>query len=238
MANKIKYGLKNVHYAIGSLQTNGSMTYSTPVPFPGAVSLSLEPQGDNSPFYADNIVYWVGASNTGYQGDLEIARVIDSFKKDVLGMINDGKSVLVEDANAPAVHFALLFQFEGDVNATKYALYNCKMARPDIESSTTEDGIEVQAVHFALLFQFEGDDKATKHVMYNCTATRPSAAGNTKAESVEPQTESVTITATSVYNATLDADIVKAEANGDSDSTTYSNWFNTVYLPTAPSTST
>ena len=193
--NKIKYGLKNVHYAIGSLQTNGSMTYSTPVPFPGAVSLSLEPQGDNSPFYADNIVYWVGASNTGYQGDLEIARVIDSFKKDVLGMINDGKSVLVEDANAPAVHFALLFQFEGD-------------------------------------------EKATKHVMYNCTATRPSAAGNTKAESVEPQTESVTITATSVYNATLDADIVKAEANGDSDSTTYSNWFNTVYLPTAPSTST
>ena len=195
MANKIKYGLKNVHYAIGSPQTNGSMTYSTPVPFPGAVSLSLEPQGDNSPFYADNIVYWVGASNTGYQGDLEIARVIDSFKKDVLGMINDGKSVLVEDANAPAVHFALLFQFEGD-------------------------------------------DKATKHVMYNCTATRPSAAGNTKAESVEPQTESVTITATSVYNATLDADIVKAEANGDSDGTTYSNWFNTVYLPTAPSTST
>lgn len=195
MANKIKYGLKNVHYAIGSLQTNGSMTYSTPVPFPGAVSLSLEPQGDNSPFYADNIVYWVGASNTGYQGDLEIARVIDSFKKDVLGMINDGKSVLVEDANAPAVHFALLFQFEGD-------------------------------------------DKATKHVMYNCTATRPSAAGNTKAESVEPQTESVTITATSVYNATLDADIVKAEANGDSDSTTYSSWFNAVYLPTAPSTST
>lgn len=195
MANKIKYGLKNVHYAIGSLQTNGSMTYTTPVPFPGAVSLSLEPQGDNSPFYADNIVYWVGASNTGYQGDLEIARVIDSFKKDVLCMINDGKSVLVEDANAPAVHFALLFQFEGD-------------------------------------------DKATKHVMYNCTATRPSAAGNTKAESVEPQTESVTITATSVYNATLDADIVKAEANGDSDSTTYSNWFNTVYLPTAPSTST
>lgn len=195
MANKIKYGLKNVHYAIGSLQTNGSMTYTTPVPFPGAVSLSLEPQGDNSPFYADNIVYWVGASNTGYQGDLEIARVIDSFKKDVLGMINDGKSVLVEDANAPAVHFALLFQFEGD-------------------------------------------DKATKHVMYNCTATRPSAAGNTKAESIEPQTESVTITATSVYNATLDADIVKAEANGDSDSTTYNGWFNTVYLPTAPSTST
>ena len=136
---------------------------------------------------------------TGYLGSFEqlalVEKFFDDFKKDVIGYVEDSKHVLYEDKNA-------------------------------------------ETVHFALIFQFEGDDKATKHVMYNCTATRPSAAGNTKAESVEPQTESVTITATSVYNATLDADIVKAEANGDSDSTTYSNWFNTVYLPTAPSTST
>lgn len=195
MANKIKYGLKNVYYAIGTPQTNGSMTYSSPVAFPGAVSLSLEPQGENTPFYADNIIYWVGAGNTGYQGDFEVARVIDSFKKDVLGMIKDGKDVLVEDMNA-------------------------------------------QAVHFALLFQFEGDDKATKHVMYNCTCTRPADSGSTKNETIEPQTETLTITATSIYSASLDTDIVKAEANGDSDSTTYSGWFSAVYLPTAPSTST
>ena len=195
MANKIKYGLKNVYYAIGTPQTNGSMSYATPVAFPGAVSLSLEPQGDNTPFYADNVVYWVGNGNTGYQGDFEVAKVIDSFKENVLGMVKDGKSVLVEDANAPIVHFALLFQFEGDV-------------------------------------------KATKHIMYNCTCTRASDAGSTKTESIEPQTETLTITATSVYNATLDTDIVKAEANDASDSTTYTNWFQTVYLPVAPSTST
>ena len=195
MANKIKYGLKNVHYAIGTPNTSGGMTYGTPVAFPGAVSLSLEPQGDNTPFYADNIVYWVGNGNNGYQGDFEIARVIDSFKKDVLGMIKDGKDVLVEDMNA-------------------------------------------QIIHFALLFQFEGDSKATKHVMYNCTCSRAADAGSTKGESIEPQTETLTLTATSIYSATLDTDIIKAEASEDSDSTTYANWFNTVYLPTAPSTST
>lgn len=195
MANKIKYGLKNVHYAIGTTLTTGGMTYSTPVPFPGAVSLSLEPQGDNTNFYADNVVYWVGNGNNGYQGDLEIARVIDSFKEDVLGMIKDGKNVLVEDMNAPIVHFALLFQFEGDA-------------------------------------------KATRHVMYNCTCTRAADAGNTKNESIEPETEKVTITASSIYNATLNTDIVKAEATPDSDSMTYDNWMSTVYLPTAPSTST
>ena len=195
MSNKIKYGLKNVYYAIGTPSTTGSMSYNTPVAFPGAVSLSLEPQGDNTPFYADNIVYWVGNGSTGYQGDFECARVLDSFKKDVLGMVKDGKDVLVEDMNAPIVHFALLFQFEGDV-------------------------------------------KATRHIMYNCTCTRAADSGSTKNESIEPQTETLTITATSIYSPNLDTDVVKAEANADSDSTTYTNWFSTVYLPTAPSTST
>ena len=74
--------------------------------------------------------------------------------------------------------------------------------------------------------------------MYNCTCTRAADSGQTKSDSIEPQTETLTITATSVYNPTLDTDIVKAEAGENSDSATYTNWFQTVYMPTAPSTST
>lgn len=193
MPNKIKYGLKSVYYAVGTPGANNTMTYDTPVALPGAVNLSLDPQGENSPFYADNIVYWVGAANTGYEGDLELARIPDDFKTDVLGYVADAKDVLVEDANA-------------------------------------------EAVHFALLFQFEGDSKATKHVLYNCTATRANVEGATKEESIEPQTETLTITATTIYNASLGTDIVKAEANEDTDSTTYSGWNSAVYIPSAPST--
>lgn len=195
MSNKIKYGLKNVYYAVATIGTDGTATYATPVAFPGAVSLSMEPQGENTPFYADNIVYWVGVGNTGYEGDLEIARVIDSFKTDILGYVEDSKDVLVEDAQAEAVHFALLFQFEGDV-------------------------------------------KATKHVLYNCTATRPSSSGSTKEASVEPQTETITITATTIYNSSLQTDIVKSETKEDTDSTTYNGWFSAVYSPTAVVTQT
>ena len=125
MANKIKYGLKNVYYAIATIASDGSATYSTPVAFPGAVSLSLEPQGENTPFYADNITYWVGAGNNGYQGDLEMAMIIDAFKTDVLGYLTDVKDVFYEDKGAQAIHFALLFQFEGDDKATRHVMYNC-----------------------------------------------------------------------------------------------------------------
>lgn len=188
MANKIKYGLKNVYYAVATIAANGSATYGTPVAIPGGVNMNLEPQGENTIFYADNIAYWVGNGNNGYQGDLEIAVIPDSFKKDVLGMIEDTNQVLVEDYNAPIVHFALLFQFEGD-------------------------------------------EKATKRVMYNCTCTRAAEAGATKSETIEPQTETLTITATSIYNATLDKDIVKAEANAATDATTYNGWESAVYIP-------
>lgn len=191
MANKIKFGLKNVYYAVATIAADGSATYETPVAFPGAVSLSLDPQGENTPFYADNIVYWTGVSNTGYEGDLEIARVTDSFKTDVLGYLNSGNGLYVEDANAQAVHFALMFQFEGDV-------------------------------------------KATRHVLYNCTATRPNIGGSTKEESVEPQTESVTITARTVFVSALNTDVVKSETNEDTATAVYDGWFTAVTLPTAP----
>lgn len=186
--NKVKFGIKNCHYAVGTVADNGSITYGTPVALPGAVSLSLEPQGENTPFYADNIVYYMGSANSGYQGDLELALVPDSFKKDVLGFKEDGNGVLYEDANA-------------------------------------------EVVHFALTFEFSGDKHARRHVMYNCTATRPTVGSTTTTESKEPQTESITITATSAYIPALDADVPKASCNaGD---TKYATWNTAIYIPVA-----
>ena len=79
-SNKVKFGLKNVHYALLT-DGDGTITYETPVPIPGAVSMSLAPQGETNTFYADNIAYYVSTANTGYQGDLEIAVIPDSFRR-------------------------------------------------------------------------------------------------------------------------------------------------------------
>ena len=186
--NKVKFGIKNCYFAVATIAANGSATYSTPKALPGAVSLSLDAQGENTPFYADNIVYYTDVANSGYSGSLELALITDDFKKDVLGFAADANGVLYEDADAPVVHFALLFEFDGDKHAKR-------------------------------------------HVMYNCTATRPAVGSTTKAATAEPQTETIEITATSVYNATISKNVVKASVT-PTETTQYNGWLSAVYQPT------
>jgi len=188
-SNKIKFGIKNCKYAVCTITSTGTATYGTVKELKGAVSISLDAQGDTNKFYADNIVYFTSVANNGYEGDLELARIPDDFLKDCLGFIADGNGVLVEDAGAVPAHFALMFQFEGDVNAKRT-------------------------------------------VLYNCVATRPSMEGNTKEESIEPQTETISITATTIYNAVLDKDVVKASCT-ETESTAYNSWLTTVYQTTS-----
>lgn len=141
--NKIKYGLKNVHYAVIT-EVDGTVTYGTPVKIPGAVNLTLDPQGEQVEFYADDNKYWSTFANNGYSGNLEVALVPDEFKKDVFGYKEDENGVLFEDASATPKNFALLFEFSGDKNATRHCLYNVTANRPNQNSSTKGATIDPQ----------------------------------------------------------------------------------------------
>ena len=144
MANKVKYGLKNVYYAVATFDADNKPTYSTPVPWKGAVSLSLDAQGDTTKFRADNMNYWIGQSNNGYEGDFESALSPDSFKTDVLGYATDGDGALYEIQDVETKYFALLFQFEGDDKQTRHVMYKCSATRPSVSGQTTDEQIEPQ----------------------------------------------------------------------------------------------
>ncbi|MGT2681442.1 major tail protein [Streptococcus porci] len=142
MGNKVKYNLKNVHAAKLTKTPEGTFNYATPKPIPGAVSISLEAEGESSPFYADGIVYFRSTSNNGYSGDLEIALIPEWFRTEILNEELDKNGVLVEKATVKETEkFALLFEFDGDEKAIRHVLYNCSTSRPSIESETKEESI-------------------------------------------------------------------------------------------------
>ena len=142
--NKVKFGLRNCHYALATMDDSQNVTFSTPVPIPGAVSLSLSAEGDNDPFYADDSVYFLVATNTGYSGDLEVAMIPESFLKDVLNETEDANGVSVENKDAEPAHFALLFEFTGDKKQIRHCMYYCSATRPAMEGDTKEDKTNVK----------------------------------------------------------------------------------------------
>ena len=142
--NKVKFGLKNAHYAKATFDEDGNVTYAKPVRLPGAVSLSMDPEGENEYFYADDIVYYVINNNSGYEGDLELALIPEEFLKDILHEEEDDNGVLAENSNNSFERFALLFEFTGDQNAIRHVLYCCSATRPSMEGETAEDEREVQ----------------------------------------------------------------------------------------------
>ena len=69
--NKVKFGLSNVHWAKiiqwgeDSDENKTVPAYGESVSLPGAVSLSIDANGGNENFYADNGVYYVINNNSG-----------------------------------------------------------------------------------------------------------------------------------------------------------------------------
>ena len=142
MANKIRYGLSHTKYAL--VKSDGS--YDTPKDMKGAVSLSLSREGgDSSDFYADNGIYYTfEGTNGGYSAELELARITDEIRVDLLGeVIDEGTGIQYETTDATAKEFALITEMQGDSGPIGFVFYSCKASRPELNANTKNDSPDV-----------------------------------------------------------------------------------------------
>ena len=162
--NKVKFGLSNVHVAKITEQ-DGEITYGTPFAMPGAKSLTADPEGETTKFYADNIVYYIANSNQGYTGDLEIAMLIKQFFTEILGQQEDTNGALFESADDVTARFALMGEIEGDVKKRRFVYFDCTATRPSAEMNTIEESKEPQTDKVSITMAPRSTDKAIKAVI-------------------------------------------------------------------------
>lgn len=175
MADKVKFGIKNVHVFPIVSMTGGVPTYGDVIDVPGAVSFSMTAQGDINKFYADNIVYYQSSANNGYEGDLKLALIPEAFYEKIFGQIPDANGVMTENSSIEAKAFAMTFEEDGDQTGTKFVLYNCTATRPTKELNTIENSKTpvTQALTVSAVPLQSGD------VMGMTTSATPDAVKNT-----------------------------------------------------------
>jgi phi13 family phage major tail protein len=176
MENKIVFGIKNAHYSVITEQSDGTYSYGAPVAYPGATALTLTPKGETTDFYADDILYYTATTNQGYDGTITVAVITEGFRKDVLGEVLEGADgVLTEVNTAKPKKVAWLFEFDGDIKATRHTLYSCTVTRPGASGSTKTTSSEPGTTEMNFVAGPRPSDGIVKR---STTATTPDAVYN------------------------------------------------------------
>lgn len=178
-ANKVHFGLKNVHYAVITY-TAGVPSWGTPVAVPGAVNLTLSKESGTTDFYADDIKYFHLGSNNGYTGTLEMADFPVQMREDLWNQtVTSTGKMLVEDVDAQPAEFALMFEIDGDQSPERFCFFRCVADRPDVTGATKADSVEVQTQSCDLTVMPVVDPTASSpingKVYYKTTEDTPSA---------------------------------------------------------------
>lgn len=124
-------GFKNFHYCLRTAN-------AVPVPMPGAVRLTREPDLSEIKIVPDTAgscsEYVAAYRDKVIKLGLEIVSLPVSFLTDVLGYTTDANGVLIEGEH-PAVHFALLYETRGGV-ITRHSYLDCVCRKPKFDATT------------------------------------------------------------------------------------------------------
>ena len=168
--NKVRFGLQDVVVIPVASDDGQKLTYGTGFAQPGAVSLSLDANGDKFEKYADNGLLVSLDNNQGYTGNLTVTSIVDAFREQILGEVIDENGGHLEKADQQGHAFALAFKILGDKHNNRYLLFNSSVTRPSIGSETKTQSIDSQDQELAITIAPDYDSKV-KYDMPEDTST-------------------------------------------------------------------
>lgn len=135
---KVLYNIKKVElYPITEINSAGTPTYGDKVELAGAISLSLDQEGESTVFYADGIPYVVLGSATSYTGSFENALFSREALKTIFAYAEDTNKNLVETDGA-CKEFGMKFACDSDEEEVRFTLYRVSATKPNINLQTKE----------------------------------------------------------------------------------------------------
>ena len=136
--NKVRFGLSGLHYAvISEVSSTGTPTYGAWKSLPLAVSLSTDLQSQKAVQYADDIAIYSTSSTTSISITLEVSRLSEDFKKDVLGWVEGNGGELIEPIGAITKKIALGVEFKGDSKKVRHVFFMCSIEDNDEGNGST-----------------------------------------------------------------------------------------------------
>lgn len=143
---KVRFGISDVYYCkLTESVVSGATTYTygSKVALPGAVSLTLDVQGDTNDFYADNGIYASFDAKNGLDGTLTIADIPESVYTDLLGYYKDSStSLLTELATTTEQYFGLMCKVSSNDDPIGFKFWKCSFSNPAINANTTTESID------------------------------------------------------------------------------------------------
>lgn len=143
MSNKYSFNLKNVHYAVATVNESGELQHGDVKRLMGTTELTIELEQSSDKHFSEGLVYFVTTSSAGYKGELSIYDVDAEFEKEVLGFKEDTKKVQYETMYDQTKEIALLFEVDGNKKAVRHCLLRVKFSKPKYEYKTTTDKVDV-----------------------------------------------------------------------------------------------
>ena len=183
--SRVRFGVKNVYYALIKSTEGGTYTYETPKALKGARSITLSEEKSDIKEYADNGVWYQGSTLSGYTGSIEVEDMEKAIEAELLGHKIDTKGGLIVKDTDDAPEIALMFEFTlADTNASakRGLLYRVKLSKKEERGNTKEDKITIEHTTLDITASARPDGS----VKYSCESTDQEIFNNWFTKVTEP----------------------------------------------------